>query len=291
MKSSHIRHTAARICGHLPPFKGKMRILRTLSHPDKQEKNFINEKIWFPRFKFWMNIDSRRYSDWTLYMLGTLQPHETRQTITILKRLKREYGDFEALDVGANVGFYTLLYSTYAAKTHAFEPNPEILEILRENVETNENNSIVISDSALSDRNGTVDFFTPINSANMGVASLSEKSVSEHRKITVKTQKLDDYYESTKSSKPVKFIKIDVEGFEYFVLQGGKRLLREHKPTLMLEVNVERYKNAGATYKKLHELLVDLGYSIYTIDLKPIETVENLPQSGDIFCSTTSLSN
>lgn len=126
------------------------------------------------------------------------------------------------VDVGANLGHYTLLASGICdAKTIAIEPIENTVKKLQNNIDLNKlKDKVTILNYGVGDKNETLNFTT--NKTVMNSVSLEE---SEHTiKIEVKT--LNEILKNTN----VKFIKIDVEGYEYKVLKGALEIL--NKPSL-----------------------------------------------------------
>jgi hypothetical protein len=81
--------------------------------------------------------------------------------------------------------------------------------------------------------------------------------------IQVSTRTIDGTYAATR----VDVIKVDTEGWEYFILLGGRAVLRRDRPELLLEVNDENMRQCGVTRGALLALLAELGYShVATID-------------------------
>jgi hypothetical protein len=81
--------------------------------------------------------------------------------------------------------------------------------------------------------------------------------------IQVATRTIDGVYAATR----VDVIKVDTEGWEYFILLGGRAVLRRDRPELLLEVNDENMRQCGVTRGALLALLAELGYAhVATID-------------------------
>jgi FkbM family methyltransferase len=121
------------------------------------------------------------------------------------------------LDIGANVGSYTVLASGVCrARTWAFEPDPGTLRRLQRNIVVNSLDTLVTAyECALGAEQGEVLFTAGLDSQNR-VADANEKNVR-----MVRLERLDTVIAD---SRPI-MIKIDVEGAEEGVLQGAKALL------------------------------------------------------------------
>jgi FkbM family methyltransferase len=150
----------------------------------------------------------------------------------------------EAVDVGANVGHYSLTLATLARCVHVYEPHPRLAYVLRHSMPRN----VRIHNTAISDKTGsavlTVPFFDrPVE----GLASLSKQTFVHARRlarITVRCSTLDDL-----ATQDIGFVKVDVEGHESKVLAGANHLIDRQRPTFLIEV--EERHNAGAVQATL----------------------------------------
>jgi len=149
------------------------------------------------------------------------------------------------LDVGANVGFYSLLAARKAAKVIAFEPLPENLSYLRRHIELNRlKECIQVIPSAASDHDGTGLF-------SLVPGNRSEGSLSSHGTLPVRTVRLDSL-----GTVP-DVIKIDVEGNEHEVLRGAIKTMRTYHPLVLVA------RHSGDSY--CQDLLKELGYQVSEI--------------------------
>ena len=123
------------------------------------------------------------------------------------------------IDIGANVGSYTVLASKVrGAQTISIEPDPTTLRALRRNVEINEiGNLVQIVETALGARDGNIRF-------TVGKDTVNRVAMSEDHDVqVVSIKKLDDVLEGKKPT----IIKIDVEGYEAEVFKGASQTLAE----------------------------------------------------------------
>ena len=133
-------------------------------------------------------------------------------------------------DVGANVGFYTLLASKLAGhgSVVSFEPLPRNLALLERHLRLNAVRNVRVLPIAVSSRSGTARFATSHNPAMGGLTATGE--------IEVTTASLDDLIAARAIARP-SFMKIDVEGAEHDVLTGAAKLLAEDRPTILLSAH------------------------------------------------------
>jgi FkbM family methyltransferase len=160
------------------------------------------------------------------------------------------------VDVGANVGTYTVLAGGVGASCVSAEPVPATYEDLSTNVRLNNLCSRVdCRNVGVGEEEGEL-HFTESKGAENRV--LPPHSSEEGVSVPVKT--LDGLIVDTDASGQVLVVKIDVEGWETAVLRGGSRVLSRSGPTaLILELN-----GSGARYgfdeEAVHERIVDKGY-------------------------------
>lgn len=140
--------------------------------------------------------------------------HEYADMRFVLDSLKP--GDL-FVDIGANVGSYTVLASKVCgARTISVEPDPDTARALRRNIEVNEiGDRVEVVEAALGAREGTVRFTVGRDTVNR-VATANDKDT---REVPVRT--LDDVLGGASP----KIIKMDVEGFETQVLEGATRTM------------------------------------------------------------------
>lgn len=148
-------------------------------------------------------------------------------------------------DVGANIGQYALLASKLVGErgqVYAFEPSPEVLAKLQENIRLNSAENIEVVAKAVTAESGMMQFYTANEQGNQGVGSLlpAEEYRAHTRSaesIEVEALSLDDFCEA-QGIEHVDFLKIDVEGFDLEVLKGAEKLM-ERNPDLVVFSEVE----------------------------------------------------
>ena len=141
------------------------------------------------------------------------------------------------IDVGANIGLYTIAFSRMFGRTIAFEANPATFKILEANVALSRLDRVQRLCLGLSDeaRDGII--YVP-EDGNLGWATLTPRSGIEPptMEIAIKLDTLDNLAESLGlEAYPVSLIKIDVEGHELPVLHGASKLLMRWGPIVLFE--------------------------------------------------------
>ena len=168
-------------------------------------------------------------------------------------------------DIGANTGIFSVLAKAYnpSSKVFSFEPQPNIYYVLNKNNEVNKLD-IQCENIALSDKEGTMPFYNQGSAAftteNTTAGSLNKEWRPDNQNSIMVTVKQMQKYIEDKKIKKVDLIKIDVETFEYEVLLGYGKYLKEHQPTFVLEI---QDRTIG---KNIESLFSADAYVYYNID-------------------------
>lgn len=138
------------------------------------------------------------------------------------------------LDIGANIGYNTLICSEYGP-VESFEPL--FHEFVSRNVSQNElNHKVNIHPFGLSDVNEKINIYLPLpqeGEINYGGTSMNpDKSHNKDFCYEVETKVLDEILDE-----PISFVKMDVEGHEERVLKGMSELLKKYKPYTLVEIH------------------------------------------------------
>ena len=195
------------------------------------------------------------------YWLGVYEKKVQRE----FKRFIKE-GDV-VFDIGAHVGFYTLLASRLVGskgKVFAFEPNPKNIYYLERHVKINSCHNVTIVEAAVSNIEGQKDFYESESSVVGGLCPLGFSPVA---KTSVSVIALDLELGRNKILPP-RILKIDVEGEEYRVLKGAEYILKTHFPTIILSLHGKELAISCI------KLLRSLGYDIFSLDGKTFENMD-----------------
>jgi FkbM family methyltransferase len=190
------------------------------------------------------------------------------------------------LDIGANVGLYTLTAARAVGphgRVHAFEPCSQTFERLLENVKLNGFGNISCHRVALSHENARAQL-TLVNSGfdawnSLGTPYMGETVGAE----TVTTVTLDSFVREHAIAGRRCVVKIDVEGWENHVLRGAQDFLAgDDAPLLCVEFTEEAATLAGTSCDELYRALERLGYSVFSVgprveDLQPFPRREHFP--------------
>jgi len=199
-----------------------------------------------------------------IYLRGTYE----QQVIKFLKRVIHE--GMVCLDIGANVGYFTLLMSRMvgsSGRVISFEPTPHTFDVLRKNIALNKCENVRVEQIALFDRQGTLEFHEgpPGYEVYNSLGNITHPSAVQQAFTTTKVQCLTlDSFLTTSHIKHVDFIKMDVEGAERFVLNGMLKTLDEH-PNLQFVIEFADTTTSGFGYsaKEIGHLLLDRGCQLF----------------------------
>lgn len=150
-------------------------------------------------------------------------------------------------DIGANVGFFTLLAAKLAKQVYAFEPLPRNVDYLRRHLEMNKVRNAKILPLAVAASTGTARFAVAESPA-MG-------ALGRGGDLEVETDTLDRLVAQGRVQRP-DFMKIDVEGSEHDVLSGAANVLRQAKPIIFLSAH------GWQQHERCSSLLADAGYRL-----------------------------
>lgn len=143
--------------------------------------------------------------------------HRAYAPVPLLRHIPR---DPAVLDLGANVGFFSLFafHVRPQARVFSFEPMPANYRLLQKNHALQRNCDWSIFHEAVSDQSGSAWLQFPDDLQPSTTASLSKgESASPHNRVRVKTRTLDEILQTETSGK-CDWLKIDVEGHEYDIL-------------------------------------------------------------------------
>ena len=171
------------------------------------------------------------------------------------------------VDVGAHVGYYTLLAAKLVGNTgkvYAFEPEQSNHAILLKNISTNGYDNVVATPMAVSDQTGISTLY--ITALDNGRHSVYHHGLPERGSATVETTTLDTFLES-EGWPHIDLIKVDVEGAEVAVLDGMTQLMGKSLDLkLIIEFNPALLQDGGVTPIEFLERLPSLGWSVEIID-------------------------
>jgi|GEM_PF-1265218 len=204
-----------------------------------------------------LQVNLAEYGFREIYFFGVCEPEVT----AIVKHLAKPGQIW--FDVGANVGYFTILLSKIMGETgkiYAFEPNPITANLIENSITLNQVNNVTLVREAVSKTSGQeVILNVPINES--GRASIiRQEDILEFNKVTVSTVSLDSYLAVHKIK--VDFMKIDIEGAEILAFQGMASTLKNCPPKVIIS-EVSHRPECLSTPQQLIEYLITFGYCPY----------------------------
>lgn len=174
-----------------------------------------------------MKIDWSRHRS---FVYGNWEPDVIHAIADVVKS-----GAF-ALDIGAHIGFYTLVLSKTVGphgRVLAFEPLPCNYSIFCDNIRLNNCTQVEAINKALLDRTCNLEADIRINEAQPGSVAFLASDKAEHPIASAVA--LDEFLAGSRV--PVDFMKVDVEGAESLVLKGASETIESYHPALLIEVH------------------------------------------------------
>lgn len=228
----------------------------------KSDKPATLAITWYNNIKLAISTDSEISR--CVYIEGVYEPN---QFYFLSKFLKK---GMVFIDVGANVGLYSLFASRLVGKTGqvvAIEPSRREFNRFKQNLMLNKISNIKALRIALDESNSIKKFnvaVSPYDGHNSFGPFGYETTKIDHTEDVV-TKTLDKLIQETKI-KQIDAIKIDVEGAELSVLKGGLRTLKLLKPLLLMELSDRTLTRQRSNSNQIWKLLTRLSYIIYVFD-------------------------
>lgn len=210
-------------------------------------------------------VDKFDYIDRCLAFYGMWEKEQLEKLVELCSR--RRIDTF--LDVGANVGFYSIMFAVKKAvdRIIAFEPDPGNYSRLRANLSASDlEDRIETVQLALGDRESPVKLYQGAE-ANRGESTIAvPEQTPQEVTHQVRQARFDDLYQVEGESI---IVKMDVEGYEFQALAGMERTLRDNACHLQIE-------HYGTELDRLRDLLDDWGYRfLYTLEIDHV--FSNMP--------------
>lgn len=191
---------------------------------------------------------------------NNFEPH-----VTAVLRDRCRLG-FQAIDVGANVGYHTLRLASLVGPTGsvlAVEANPDNCLLLQAAVEENKLTNVTLLPVGLAQDRGW-SYFTTHVGTNGGLLNESSRSVVRDAGTIVPLLRLDEVVGIDQN---VDLVKVDVEGAEGLVIAGGVETIARCRPVVVSEFSCDMLRRiSGMEPRAYLSLFMDLGYRINVIE-------------------------
>lgn len=276
---SHFDHAVDYICTKI----GNYRLRKALK--DKSDWRTITR---FRGCKFWTGSDNK-------IEVALVEQHCYDYTnMTAVSHLVKP-GDI-CLDVGGNIGVYSMVMAQLSGdddNIHAFEPVNHIRARLEANAKLNGFHDLHVNPFALGAKPDKIEMFQVKKGQFRGGTStfMNNENVQamgqdKFDKLAVDIVPMDTYV-AQNDLPDVNFIKIDVEGFEWPVLEGGKGTIAKFRPYILLEFDLIRH---GQWQTEFRDYFRELDYTVYEFTIKsgaPVMTTYDFsktPVNRNILC-------
>ena len=205
--------------------------------------NLIKKRIF--DFRMFLNPIDRGISR-TLILFGVRELDHKKILELVLKK------NMKVFDLGANIGYYVLMESSIVGKNGkiiAIEPVPENMKLLKKNLELNKNNITTTMQVGVSNLTEEKNFLLSEHS-NLGhiIDDKHSKNYKNKKKIKIQTISLNKLIKKTLFPD---FIRMDVEGYEEYILKDLINLKLKKYPIICFETHLSKYKKMKDILKKL----------------------------------------
>lgn len=236
-----------------PAHRERDRLVASLSH-------LLAEApvVRVPDFGGDFQIDSRSRLFYRLVVSGGYEPE--------LAALVRKHVDKsrDAIDVGANIGFFSCLLAKLlpGQRVLSIEPTQGALKNLRANLERNKvAHQVSVFEGVATDRKQVVTLaYVEGNEEFSSLGGISHPSAmtGDLRSVEVQGEALDELVDRFKLNPG--FIKVDTEGAEALVFKGAQRILRNFRPVVLSELSDTLLKAKGGSAREVIRQFEDLNY-------------------------------
>ena len=227
-----LKHRILRFIGHLDGVRGRDRILRAFSHPERCPSYPF--EVDFYGKKYTGNLTS--YIDWIVFYYGSMSPNELHLLGALADALHGQGKPVNFFDVGANIGHHTLYMSSHADRIFSFEPFSVVRDEMKRKLAHAGVTNATIFPVAMGDHTETGSYFPPTG-ANQGTGTLGnilpDNAAAEP--ISVEVVRGDEFF-AANNLPPISLLKIDVEGYEVKALAGMKETLWRDRPPIVMEM-------------------------------------------------------
>ena len=183
------------------------------------------------------------------------------------------------VDIGANVGYFTVLFAPLVARVVAFEPAPGSYRYCKSNIELNGLTNVDLHAVGLWDADTTLQVRSDASSLmTTAVAPSADAGTGE----VISVVSLDNLIRRGLDLPRLDVIKMDIEGAEVRALRGMRRTLARFRPAIVMEVNRPALAVCEATVDEVWDFLTGMGYEIRAFeawkprDPDPVPTLAGL---------------
>tara|TARA_B100001250_G_C19810206_1_gene795361 strand:- start:1836 stop:2630 length:795 start_codon:yes stop_codon:yes gene_type:complete len=219
-----------------------------------KKNKLINElKITLHGLKFLIN-----------YLLKIKKDRE----ISFLEKSKYIFNKTAVIDIGANSGDWSMTLSdlvTNNGKVIAYEPHPYFYRATRKAIKYSLKKNIRLYKLAVGSIKNKSKLIINENNVDLKYRSRIDNSINKNKAndyVYIETVRLDEHNKDIDYK--ISIIKIDVEGYEYEVIKGSERIIKENSPIIIFEINED--KKGRENYENIQKILYKYDYKIYYVN-------------------------
>ncbi|OIO31238.1 hypothetical protein AUJ77_00305 [Candidatus Nomurabacteria bacterium CG1_02_43_90] len=239
-------------------------VVFTLRAYNFKKETLINLNYFGFSYKLYINPKNGYLDKW-LYVYKCYETHILKEIMNNIKK-----GD-TVLDIGANIGHHSLFISKVVGdkgNVISFEPISFLREQFEKSTSINKSANVTVMPLALGEKESKETIhICESNTAGSSIVNFSAVG----KKESIKVVTLDSL-----SLNP-SFMKIDVEGYEYFVLKGAEETIKKNHPKILLEYSPLYYAKTNPSHQKeIITFLRNNNYDIYDLDEERKKIVDDV---------------
>lgn len=235
-----------------PSFKGQSRIFNYLFKRNKLTNGVMIVKPLLGNFL--IACDTKTWIGAKIVYTGDYETPLKKLFKSLIKK-----GD-HVLDIGANIGFHTLFFADLVGNeglVYAFEPVEYNYESLKYNVGLNQFQNIRLKNIALGNKNENLKIVADKYSSNPGSFNL----FNTNGNVAVMCHIGDEII----GEQRINLIKIDVEGYEAFVIEGLTKSIKQNQPKIIFEYDLNYHQKTGLAPDYIFNFFKRLNYKLFEI--------------------------
>lgn len=192
------------------------------------------------------------------------------------------------VDAGAYKGGYTYTMRQEvgaSGRVYAFEPQPELADFLRKAVSAFGWQNVHIEEAGLSGTPGEATLHASADGPSQIATLVPDNADTDSRQYAVRLASLEAFVERRCVSRPIAFIKCDVEGHELDVFRGAEGILRKDRPRLLFECETRHLPDGSVS--QVFDFIVGLGYrGFFFQNGSKVDTADFDPQTHQVLGQT-----
>lgn len=234
--------------------KGKWFVLDVLNPKPGEALEALGVRTAMTRYGSRVNAYMGYRNQRFMYLSGEYEVHLSRLFAAVLSP------QWRFIDVGANIGFHSLLASIFADHVISVEPSATTRELLMANLALNHSGNVTVLPVGLSDT--ATDLVLHQHGSDIGGAHLGDASPDATSQV-VHVARGDDVLPRSNGVRTL--LKIDVEGWEHKALSGMPLLLSEPGVTVVAEITDEWLRRTGSSASALFDFMSSMGFHAYLV--------------------------